>query len=241
MGGPGGCVRAGRQRGPPAAAHPLICAAHHVVGWGWGWGRGLPPVHLCNASLQPAHAGGAGGMGRPGCAGANRAALAGRGGRSGFTCRDAARHIWDPAVPPGMAADAPWLRCLTLPRRHMAERVRHLGTAHPSGMLFWGGVKEFAGAPGAGGLCMAGTAQCCLCALLLCGRHVAVPAHGLLDPRSFDPGSSALTPNCHHMQTAAWAATLRCSTSLTPTSPAAAAPARLSWGRCANWWLMPTV
>ncbi|KAL4431236.1 hypothetical protein ABPG75_006492 [Micractinium tetrahymenae] len=28
--------------------------------------------------------------------------------------------------------------------RRMAERVRHLGTAHPSGMLFWGGVKEFA-------------------------------------------------------------------------------------------------
>ncbi|KAL4419238.1 hypothetical protein ABPG77_001176 [Micractinium sp. CCAP 211/92] len=28
--------------------------------------------------------------------------------------------------------------------RRMAEWVRHLGTAHPSGMLFWGGVKEFA-------------------------------------------------------------------------------------------------
>lgn len=26
----------------------------------------------------------------------------------------------------------------------MAERVRHLGRAHPSGMLFWGGTKEFA-------------------------------------------------------------------------------------------------
>ena len=27
----------------------------------------------------------------------------------------------------------------------MAERVKHLGTAHQGGMLFWGGVKEFAG------------------------------------------------------------------------------------------------
>lgn len=27
----------------------------------------------------------------------------------------------------------------------MAERVRHLGRVHPSGMLLWGGVKEFAG------------------------------------------------------------------------------------------------
>ena len=29
--------------------------------------------------------------------------------------------------------------------RRMAERVRHLSTAHDGGMLFWGGVKEFAG------------------------------------------------------------------------------------------------
>jgi predicted amidohydrolase YtcJ len=28
--------------------------------------------------------------------------------------------------------------------RRMAERVRQLGAAHPGGMLFWGGVKEFA-------------------------------------------------------------------------------------------------
>lgn len=26
----------------------------------------------------------------------------------------------------------------------MAERVRHVGTAHPGGMLQWGGVKDFA-------------------------------------------------------------------------------------------------
>lgn len=26
----------------------------------------------------------------------------------------------------------------------MAERVKHLGTAHQGGRLFWGGVKEFA-------------------------------------------------------------------------------------------------
>lgn len=30
----------------------------------------------------------------------------------------------------------------------MAERVRHVGRAHPGGMLFWGGVKEFAGKHG---------------------------------------------------------------------------------------------
>lgn len=39
---------------------------------------------------------------------------------------------------------------LSARRRRMAERVRHLGRAHPSGMLFWGGVKEFAGKHGLG-------------------------------------------------------------------------------------------